>query len=57
MEQNAPLYRSVDKQEEQILKSLGPTKGDILKEAPISLVNTGNSFVIVPVKSVEILKK
>jgi PhzF family phenazine biosynthesis protein len=57
MEQKAPLYGSVDKQEEQILKSLGLTKGDILKEAPISLVNTGNSFVIVPVKSAEILKK
>ena len=56
MEQKAPVYRNVDKQEEQILISLGLTKGDILKEAPISLVNTGNSFVIVPVKSAEILK-
>lgn len=57
MEQKAPLYRNTDKQEEQILKSLGLTKEDILKEAPISLVNTGNSFVIVPVNSAEILKK
>jgi PhzF family phenazine biosynthesis protein len=56
MEQKAPIYRNVDKQEEQILRSLGLTKKDILKEAPISLVNTGNSFVIVPVKSAEILK-
>ena len=56
MEQKAPLYRNVDKQTGQILKSLGLTQNDILKEAPISLVNTGNSFVIVPVNSAEILK-
>jgi PhzF family phenazine biosynthesis protein len=56
MEQKAPEYRSVEKQEEQILKSLGLTKSDVLKDAPISLVNTGNSFVIVAVKSADILK-
>ncbi|THU31584.1 PhzF family phenazine biosynthesis protein [Niastella caeni] len=56
MEQKAPEYRNVDKQEEQILKSLGLTKSDVLKDAPISLVNTGNSFVIVAVKSADILK-
>lgn len=56
MEQKAPEYRNVDKQEEQILRSLGLTKSDVLKDAPISLVNTGNSFVIVAVKSADILK-
>jgi PhzF family phenazine biosynthesis protein len=56
MEQKAPEYRSVEKQEEQILKSLGLTKSDVLKDAPISLVNTGNSFIIVAVKSADILK-
>ncbi|HEX6426397.1 MAG TPA: PhzF family phenazine biosynthesis protein [Niastella sp.] len=56
MEQKAPVYRNVDKQKEQILRSLGLTEKDILKEAPISLVNTGNSFVIVPVNSAEVLK-
>lgn len=56
MEQKAPIYRSADKQEEQILRSLGLTKSDVLKDAPISLVNTANSFAIIPVKSVEILK-
>jgi PhzF family phenazine biosynthesis protein len=56
MEQNAPLYKNVDKQTAQILKSLGLTQNDILKEAPISLVNTGNSFVIIPVNNAEILK-
>jgi PhzF family phenazine biosynthesis protein len=56
MEQKAPVYRNTDEQEAQILRSLGLTKGDILKEAPISLVNTGNSFVLVPVKSAAILK-
>lgn len=56
MEQKAPSYRNVDNQKEQILKSLGLSKKDILQEAPISLINTGNSFVIVPVNSVEVLK-
>jgi PhzF family phenazine biosynthesis protein len=56
MEQKAPAYTNVDKQEEQILRSLDLTKSDLLKDAPISLVNTGNSFVIVPVKNAEILK-
>jgi PhzF family phenazine biosynthesis protein len=56
MEQKAPTYQNIDKQKEQILQSLGLTEKDILPEAPISLVNTGNSFVIVPVNSVEILK-
>jgi PhzF family phenazine biosynthesis protein len=56
MEQKAPVYRNVDKHEAQILRSLGLTKSDLLKEAPISLVNTGNSFVIIPVKSAAILK-
>lgn len=56
MEQKAPIYENVDKQEEQILSSLGLTKNDVLKDAPISLVNTGNSFVIVAVKSADILK-
>lgn len=56
MEQKAPTYQNVDKQKEQILKSLGLTEKDILREAPISLVNTGNSFVIVPVNGVEVLK-
>jgi PhzF family phenazine biosynthesis protein len=57
MEQKSPVYRNVtDKQQEQILESLGLAKSDILKDAPISLVNTGNSFVIVPVIGKEILK-
>lgn len=56
MEQKAPIYRNTDKQEEQILRSLGLTRSDLLNEAPISLVNTGNSFVIVPVKSAKILQ-
>lgn len=56
MEQKAPSYQNVDDQKEQILKSLGLTEKDILQKAPISLVNTGNSFVIVPVNIVEVLK-
>jgi PhzF family phenazine biosynthesis protein len=57
MEQRAPWYRNVDNKEKQILNSLRLTKDDILINAPITLVNTGNSFIIVPVKSAEVLKR
>lgn len=57
MEQKAPSYSDVGSQNEQILKSLDLTEDDILTNAPIALVNTGNSFVIIPVKSAEVLKR
>lgn len=56
MEQKPPLYLSIENQQEQILKSLGLTKEALVQDAPIALVNTGNSFVIVPVKSAKLLK-
>ena len=56
MEQLAPKYVDVSLKEDVILKSLGLKKNDLLPNAPIQLVNTGNSFILVPVKSKEILK-
>ncbi|CAM3606478.1 PhzF family phenazine biosynthesis protein [Zobellia roscoffensis] len=56
MEQLAPKYADVSHKESAILKSLGLNKVDLLANAPIQLVNTGNSFILIPVKSKEILK-
>lgn len=56
MEQLAPKYVDVSQKESIILKSIGLKKTDLIPNAPIQLVNTGNSFILVPVKSNEILK-
>lgn len=56
MEQNSPIYIDIKNQCEKIVKALHLKFDDILTSAPISLVNTGNSFVIVPVINAEILK-
>lgn len=56
MEQLAPTYANVQSKETLILQSLGLTKTDLMPQAPICLANTGNSFIIVPVKSQEVLK-
>lgn len=56
MEQLAPNYVDVSHKESIILKSIGLKKNDLIPNAPIQLVNTGNSFILVPVKSKEILK-
>jgi PhzF family phenazine biosynthesis protein len=56
MEQLSPKYVDVSHREKLILKSLGLNKSDLILNAPIQLVNTGNSFILVPVKSSEILK-
>ena len=56
MEQVASKYSDVSHQESTILKSLGLKKTDLIPNAPIQLVNTGNSFILVPVKNLEILK-
>ena len=55
MEQLAPKYVDVNYKEDEILKSLGLNKTDLIPNAPITLVNTGNSFILVPVKNDEIL--
>ncbi len=56
MEQLAPNYTDVNHKGNLILKSLGLTKKDLIPEAPIQLVNTGNSFVLIPVKNEKVLK-
>jgi len=56
MEQLAPKYEDVTSKEQQILASLGLQKEDLIPNAPIQLVNTGNSFILVPVKNSTILK-
>ncbi|AEE53508.1 PhzF family phenazine biosynthesis protein [Haliscomenobacter hydrossis] len=56
MEQKAPTYSDVSTKQHLILQSLGLKKENLLPNAPISLVNTGNSFIIVPVANAEILK-
>jgi len=56
MEQLAPKYEDVTPKEQQILAALGLQKEDLMSNAPIQLVNTGNSFILVPVKNSTILK-
>ncbi|WP_116771440.1 PhzF family phenazine biosynthesis protein [Maribacter litoralis] len=55
MEQLAPTYKDVTEKETDILTSLGLTKADLLPNAPLQVVNTGNSFLMIPVKSSKIL--
>jgi PhzF family phenazine biosynthesis protein len=56
MEQLSPKYIDVSHREDMILKSLGLNKSDLILNAPIQLVNTGNSFILIPVRSSEVLK-
>lgn len=56
MEQKSPTYISIESQKEKILDSLGLSGTDLIPRAPILIVNTGNSFVILPVANQDILK-
>ncbi|WP_282112272.1 PhzF family phenazine biosynthesis protein [Maribacter stanieri] len=56
MEQLAPTYVDPVERENDILNSLGLTKADLLSNAPIQVVNTGNSFLLIPVKDVKTLE-
>lgn len=56
MEQKAPSYTTTQNNKQLILKSLGLKDSDLLNNAPILVVNTGNAFAIIPVASMEILK-
>jgi PhzF family phenazine biosynthesis protein len=49
MEQKAPVYTNIENELQEILESLNLSKGDLLKNYSPSIVNTGNSFLIVPV--------
>jgi PhzF family phenazine biosynthesis protein len=55
MEQKKPQYTEVDN--DWILKSIGLKMKDLQNDIPILKVNTGNSFVLIPVKNREILAK
>lgn len=56
MEQRPPKYINVKHKEDIILKSLGLNASQLLERAPIQIVNTGNSFMLIPVKNRAILK-
>ncbi len=62
MEQKAPKYSTskewalVDVTKDAVLNSLGLTEEDLDSRVGPMLVNTGNSFIVVGVKSVEVLK-
>ena len=56
MEQKAPNYVDVSQKKYLILKSLGLKETDLLPNAPVKLVNTGNSFLLVAVKNEHILR-
>lgn len=53
MEQLAPTYNDIEQYNKDILDSIGVTEEQLIQ--PPKLVNTGNSFVIVGVKSEQIL--
>lgn len=57
MEQKAPSYQAVDNEVESILKSLHLSVNNLIANAPVTVTNTGNSFLIVPVESAEVLKR
>jgi PhzF family phenazine biosynthesis protein len=50
MEQKAPVFTTITKisEQQEILLSLGISADDLLPGAPIMQVNTGNSFLIIP---------
>ena len=56
MEQLMPKYTDLTGYEQEIFSALGINAGDLLPEAVMMRVNTGNSFIIVPVASITILK-
>ena len=56
MEQKAPQQLNIKNERDAILESLRLNEDEMLTNASISVVNTGNSFVIVPVKGAEIIK-
>lgn len=55
MEQKAPKYQEPISLYPKILESLGITSASLLS-SPISVVNTGNSFLMIPLRSQDALK-
>ncbi|NJB70124.1 PhzF family phenazine biosynthesis protein [Saonia flava] len=56
MQQTAPKYKNVSDQKDLVLESLKIKNSDLVPNTSIEIVNTGNSFIIVPVKDAEVLK-
>ncbi|MEZ4884858.1 MAG: PhzF family phenazine biosynthesis protein [Chitinophagales bacterium] len=56
MEQKAPSYTDVSNRKKDILTSLSLKEEDLLEGACLSLVNTGNSFFIIPVANSKVLR-
>lgn len=61
MEQTAPTYQFPDLLDEQVtsqrvLQSLGLSPADLLDDQVPLVVNTGNSFMLVPVRSAELVR-
>lgn len=57
MEQRSPTFHIPEKDIPAILKSLGINTGELLDGLQPTVVNTGNSFLIVPVQSEQVLNK
>jgi PhzF family phenazine biosynthesis protein len=57
MEQAMPRYDDPKTMRVPMLEALGLAEEDLLPGAPLSIVNTGNSFAIIPVANAEILQK
>lgn len=55
MEQTAPKYQNVDARTKDFLSALSLKSTDLLDNFPIQVVNTGNSFALIPVKDSETL--
>jgi|SRR2546428_6186357 len=57
MQQRAPSYQKPNEYLQQFLTSLNLTLSDIISGLEPTIVNTGNSFMIIPVKNEDILKQ
>ncbi len=56
MEQMAPRYEALTEDETQrLLNALGVTAGELLPGAPVLGVNTGNLFIVVPLRDESVL--
>jgi PhzF family phenazine biosynthesis protein len=56
MEQKAPAYTSTDNDLMEILGSMNLSKSDLLENHLPEIVNTGNSFLLIPIANKEKLK-
>lgn len=55
MEQQAPVFRPVTEEMNAVLQSLGIKEDDLLPGLLPSIVNTGNSFLVIPLRNEAIL--